>query len=91
MKVSGLVEGTGRTDGSAPADVSFYRPTLDAIWNAFGVDRVLYGSNWPVSARFAGYDSLLGIVAGYFGAKGRVAARKYFSGNAILAYKLQNR
>ncbi len=30
-KVSGLVEGTGRRDGSAPRDVEFYRPVLDAM------------------------------------------------------------
>lgn len=86
MKVSGLVEGTGRTDGSAPAAVSFYRPTLNAIWEAFGEDRVIFGSNWPVSARFASYETVFNIVRDYFSAKGPVAAEKYFSGNARKAY-----
>ena len=86
MKVSGLVEGTGRADGSAPADTAFYRPTLDAIWGAFGEDRVIYGSNWPVSARFASYATVFGIVKDYFGAKGRVASHKYFVVNAGIAY-----
>lgn len=88
MKVSGLIEGTGRTDGSAPADTVFYRPVLDAIWETFGEDRVIYGSNWPVSARFASYATAFGIVKEYFGAKGRVAWQKYFAGNACLAYKV---
>src|SRR5437764_15122044 len=35
MKVSGLPEGTGR-EFSAPADVEFYRPTLDVLWKEFG-------------------------------------------------------
>ena len=29
-KLSGLAEGPGRADGSAPRDVDFYRPVLDA-------------------------------------------------------------
>ena len=31
FKLSGLVEGTGRSDGSAPRDVDYYRPVLDAM------------------------------------------------------------
>ena len=87
MKVSGLVEGTGRADGSAPADTAFYRPVLDAIWEAFGEDRVIFGSNWPVSARFASYGTVFAIVNEFFGAKGRVASQKYFAANASIAYK----
>jgi L-fuconolactonase len=83
MKVSGLVEGTGRS-GNAPANVEFYRPVLDVLWNSFGEDRVLYGSNWPVSARFASYASVLGIVREYV--KGGTAAEKYFRRNAERVY-----
>jgi predicted TIM-barrel fold metal-dependent hydrolase len=91
MKVSGLVEGSGGTDGSAPTAMSFYRPTLDAIWETFGEDRVIFGSNWPVSARCASYETVLNIVREYFSAKGPVAAEKYFSGNARKAYHLRAR
>ena len=91
MKVSGLVEGTGRADGKAPADAAFYQPTLDAIWDTFGEARVLFGSNWPVSARFAGYATLLGIVTDYFATKGRAAAENYFSRNAVKVYKVGRR
>ena len=86
MKVSGLVEGTGRTDGDAPADVDYYRPTLDAIWERFGCDRVVFGSNWPVCTRFASYATVLAIVRTYVAAKGSNAARAYFSGNAARVY-----
>ena len=50
LKVSALVESTGRRDGTAPRDVEFYRPWLDIAWNAFGPDRLIYGSDWPVSS-----------------------------------------
>lgn len=88
MKVSGLVEGTGRNDGSAPSDPSFYQPTLDAIWDNFGPERVIFGSNWPVSARFASYGTVFGIVEAYFKGKGTAAAEKYFRRNASQAYAL---
>jgi L-fuconolactonase len=88
MKVSGLVEGTGRTDGSAPDDPDFYRPVLDAVWEAFGEDRVVFGSNWPVSARFAPLTTVHGIVAAYFASHGPEPAAKYFRGNAVRAYRL---
>lgn len=86
-KVSALVEGTGRTDGKAPEDVTFYKPTLDVIWNAFGENRLIYGSNWPVSERFAPYAVVQKIVADYFADRGREASEKYFHRNAVAAYK----
>lgn len=33
----------------APTSAGFYRAALDDVWDAFGQDRVIYGSNWPVS------------------------------------------
>jgi len=91
MKVSGLVEGTGRNKADAPAELSFYRPTLDAIWQSFGDARVIFGSNWPVSARFAPYERVFNVVAEYFQAKGESAAENYFTKNAVRAYKIAAR
>ncbi len=91
MKVSGLVEGTGRTNGTAPRDPEFYRPWLDIVWEAFGEDRLIYGSNWPVSARFSSLGTVQGIVYDYFSTKGSVALTKVFSGNAKNVYRWVNR
>ncbi len=88
MKVSGLVEGTGRNHGDAPSELTIYRPTLNAIWQAFGEQRVIYGSNWPVSSRFAPYERVFDLVAEYFNGKGRSAVDKFFTGNAVHAYRL---
>lgn len=87
LKVSALVEGTGKNDGSAPRDVEFYRPWLDIAWNAFGPDRLIYGSNWPVSGRFASLATVQGIAHDYFSAKGREALEKFFARNAQAAYR----
>lgn len=84
-KVSGVLR---RIDGRVPADTSFYRDRLDELWGVFGRDRVVYGSNWPVSDRLAPYPVVLQVVRSYFEAKGSEAARAYFSKNAEKAYAL---
>lgn len=86
-KVSALAEGTRKTNGDAPADVDFYRPVLDALWNLFGADRLIYGSNWPVSVRAAPYSTIYQIVHAYFSEKGDAALGKFLRGNTIAAYK----
>jgi len=84
-KVSGLVETT--QDTPTPTDVAYYTPTLDTLWETFGDDRVIYGSNWPVSEPFADYATVQRIVAEYVHTRGEEAAEKYFWKNAKAAYK----
>ena len=85
-KVSGLVEGTGRRDGSAPEETRFYEPVLDDVYRWFGSHRVIYGSNWPVSEPFAFYATVQTIVHAYFARKGREELERFFSRNAKDAY-----
>jgi predicted TIM-barrel fold metal-dependent hydrolase len=85
-KVSGLVEGTGRSDGSAPRDTEFYRPVLDTMRTIFGAERLIYGSNWPVSGRFAPLATVQGIVEDYFRSYGTGAEQRVFSQSAKAAY-----
>ena len=85
-KLSGLVEGTGRSDGSAPRDVEFYRQVLDAMREMFGPERLIYASNWPVSERFAPLATVQGIVADYFRSHGRRSEEQVFAQSAKTAY-----
>ena len=86
-KVSALVEGTGKREGDAPRDVNFYKPVLDALWKIWGADRLIYGSNWPVSVRAASYETVLAIVRDYFAVHPREVQEKFFVGNAQAAYR----
>jgi L-fuconolactonase len=88
-KVSGLVEATGRTQGDAPIEANFYRPVLDALWNTFGEDRLIYGSNWPVSDRAASYATVHKIASAYFHGKGRRPWEKFLQANALEAYGIR--
>jgi predicted TIM-barrel fold metal-dependent hydrolase len=87
MKVSGLVEGTRRASGDAPESVEFYRATLDALWSAFGAERLIYGSNWPVCERFAPLARVQQIALDYFRGKGQTAPDQVFWRNAQTAYR----
>ena len=83
-KVSGLV---GKTDaGSAPSDVEVYRPRLDALWDAFGEDRLIYGSNWPVTDRGGEYQEQLSIINEFFAPKGHKVLEKLYWKNASKFY-----
>jgi len=89
-KVSALVEHARSRSGdkSVPVDVDFYRPVLDAMWASFGDDRLIYGSNWPVSDRFAPYRTVFSIVSEYVRARGPETTEKFFAKNAQVAYRL---
>jgi predicted TIM-barrel fold metal-dependent hydrolase len=90
-KLSGLVEATGRSDGTAPRDVEFYRPVLDAMRTMFGPERLIYASNWPVSERFAPLATVQAIVGDYFRTQGRQAEERVFSQTAKAAYRWAQR
>jgi len=87
FKVSGLVEGTGRSDGTAPRDVEFYRPVLDSMRQMFGPERLIYASNWPVSELFAPLATVQGIVEDYFRGHGQRAMEQVFSLSGKAAYR----
>ncbi|MDZ4287179.1 MAG: amidohydrolase family protein [Prosthecobacter sp.] len=86
MKVSALVEQVKCEEGKAPDDAAYYRPILDHLWECFGPDRLIYGSNWPVSDKGAPYNVVFKIVRDYFNSKTSEEAEKYFWKNSLLAY-----
>lgn len=89
MKVSGLLENS--TVQPAPEDPDFYRPLLDVLWDVFGEERLLYGSNWPVCERSGSYRQAIGVVRAYFTEKGSRAADRYFQANAREIYRWVDR
>jgi L-fuconolactonase len=89
MKASALMECSQIQP--APDDVSYYTPLLDTLWDGFGADRLLYGSNWPVCERAGSYEQCISIVRAYFEGRGEDAVEKYFSTNALRVYGLQPR
>lgn len=76
-----------RVDGRIPTDLDFYRPRLDEILDVFGIDRVLYGSDWPNGDQWLPVPVGFKIMKEYFMGKGRPAAEKYFWRNSVKCYK----
>jgi len=84
VKVSGVVR---RVDGKVPEDPAFYKTAIDELFDIFGEDRLLYGSDWPNSDQWAEYPVEFKIVQTWFNNKGKAAAEKYFYRNSKAAYK----
>jgi predicted TIM-barrel fold metal-dependent hydrolase len=87
-KVSGVLR---RMNGSVPLEPNFYKQALDGLWGFFGADRLVYGSNWPVSNLLAPYRAVLDVVREYFATKGTEVTEKYFWKNSLKAYKWVDR
>lgn len=86
-----LSEIPARENGKLVTDLHFYQANLDAIWDVFGEDRVLFGSDWPNSDHVATYAQTLSLVRGYVVRKSAAAREKFFWKNSIAAYKWQRR
>lgn len=88
MKFSGLVEGTGRRGGLAPQEPATYAPVTRAVVSAFGPERLLFGSNWPVSLLFASYKTVLDIAIRTLAIEAPDAMTAVFRDTALRVYRL---
>ena len=85
-KISGLFQQSHRSP--SPTNVAFYKPTLDALTTAFGEDRLIYGSNWPVSMKGGKYGDYKKVVFDYYRPKGKTFMEKLLYKNALKFYGL---
>jgi len=83
VKVSAVLNKVG---DKVPYELAPYKAKIDAIYDAFGQDRLLYGSDWPNSDPMGNYAQVLAVVREYFTAKGPAVAEKYFWKNSVAAY-----
>jgi L-fuconolactonase len=85
-KISGLFQQSHLQP--SPVNVDFYRPVLDVLWDAFGDNRLIYGSNWPVTMRGGNYSDYKKVIMDYFSPKGRKTLEKLLYKNALSFYGL---
>ncbi len=83
-KVSGMVTEAAWQDWKGED----FTPYLDVVVEAFGTNRLLYGSDWPVCNVAGGYDAALNIVAQYFLSFSATEQAAIFGENAVRFYKL---
>lgn len=65
-------------------------PYLDTVVNAFGINRIMFGSDWPACLVAASYKNVVEIAANYFSSYTTTEQDKFFGGNAIKFYNLTN-
>jgi L-fuconolactonase len=66
-----------------------FRPYLDIVFDAFGADRLMFGSDWPVCLLAASYAQTKEIVEDYLQNASAEDKAKVFGDNAIRFYRLK--
>jgi L-fuconolactonase len=66
-----------------------FRPYLDVVFESFGPDRLLFGSDWPVCLVAGTYGQVKQLIADYARGLSDADQEKIFGGNAILFYGLR--
>jgi len=68
-----------------------FRCYLDVVVQAFGTDRVMIGSDWPVSTRARDYAVVMGIVMDYADQFSATVRDAILGGNCARFYNIQKR
>lgn len=84
-KVSGLVTEADWL-GWKPND---FRPYLDVVFGAFGAERLMFGSDWPVCLAAASYGQVKCLIEDYALNCSQAEREMMFGGNAIRFYALK--
>jgi L-fuconolactonase len=83
-KLSGMVTEADWTTWT----VEHLRPYAECVLDAFGADRVLFGSDWPVCTLAAGYGEVVRTAEQLVAALGPAEREAVFGGAARAAYRL---
>lgn len=81
-KISGMVTEADWADWR-PAD---FVPYVETVWEAFGVNRLMYGSDWPVCLLAGGYQEVKAIVDGWLAGMPAPTREKILGGNCARFY-----
>lgn len=67
------------------------KPYLDVVFDVFGPDRLIIGSDWPVCLLAGTYTEVIGIIHQYIAEFSDTDKNKILGGNALKAYPRLNR
>jgi L-fuconolactonase len=65
-----------------------FGPYIDVVCEAFGPDRIMFGSDWPVCLVAASYAETINIVSEYFSSFTAEEQNQFFRTNAVNFYNL---
>ena len=84
-KISGMVT-EADWDNWKPED---FKPYLDVVTEAFGEDRLMVGTDWPVCILAGDYETVTNLETGYFSDFSDEAKAKIFGGNCLRFYGVE--
>jgi L-fuconolactonase len=64
------------------------RPYLEVVFESFGPNRVMYGSDWPVCLVAATYDEVIGVANNFISDFSAEEQRAFWHDNAVNFYSL---
>lgn len=67
---------------------SDFRPYLDVVVEQFGIDRLMFGSDWPVCTVAAPYATVVNVIETYFSSFSDQEKKKVMGENAVRFYNL---
>ena len=76
---------------AAPTDLEYYLPILNPVYDAFGPNRVIFATNWGVSAHFGSVDNVKNIIMEFLEPKGQLVINKAMYRNAMKVYNIRRR
>lgn len=79
--------GDGNQPWIAPLDLAAYKPTFDVLLTAFGPDRLIWGSNWPVSNLGGGFAEEIKLAEDYLAPFGQHVRDRVMFRNALKFYR----
>jgi len=68
--------------------IADFEPYLDMVFEAFGANRVMFGSDWPVCNVAGGYDKMISYQLNYVSKLSANEQSRFWGLNAIEFYKL---
>lgn len=75
----------------APTTLKYYLPILNPVYDAFGPNRIIFATNWGVSAHFGSVDNVKDIVLAYLTPKGQRVVDKVMFRNALAFYNIKRK
>jgi L-fuconolactonase len=71
----------------SPTDLPSYKAHFDVLMTAFGTDRLIWGSNWPVIALHGTFEAQIAIAEEYLAPFGTGVRDKVMFKNALAFYR----
>ena len=86
-----LSEVPRQVEGKPVMELAIYRARLDQLWESFGAEKLVFGSDWPNSDHIAPLPETLNLVRHYLATKDEASQQRFFYSNSKTIYNWRSR